>query len=68
MNKFRLTVFALCCFTGLSSNTIGQDIDFNLTFTGDTVQYPFENIETISELTMDGNVESFSDTSLVRSN
>ncbi len=48
------------------SDAFSQDIEFDLTFTGDTVLYPFENIETISELTLDGNVEFFSDTSLVR--
>ncbi len=48
------------------SVAFSQDIEFDLTFTGDTVLYPFENIETISELTMDGDVELYSDTSLVR--
>ncbi len=48
------------------SVAFSQDIEIDLTFTGDTVIYPFEGIETISELTMDGDVEFYSDTSLVR--
>ena len=41
-------------------------MEFHLTFTSDTVIYPFENIEFISDMTMDGDVELYSDTSLVR--
>jgi hypothetical protein len=50
----------------LSFNLSAQEIQIDVTFTGDTVLYPFENFETISELIMDGNVEFFSDTSMVR--
>ncbi len=38
------------------SDAFSQDIEFDLTFTGDTVLYPFENIETISELTLEINI------------
>ncbi len=38
------------------SDAISQEIEIDLTFTGDTVINPFENIETISELTLDINI------------
>ena len=50
----------------LSLHLPAQDMEFHLTFTSDTVIYPFENIEFISEMTLDGIVELNSDTSLVR--
>lgn len=49
-----------------SPNSFSQEIELNLNFTGDTVVYPFENIEIISELSMYGDIEFYSDTSLVR--
>jgi hypothetical protein len=64
------TLIQIICVSFLTlvftTNSFSQYIEFDLTFTGDTVLYPFENIENISEMTMDGNVEFFSDTSLVR--
>jgi len=38
------------------SDAFSQDIEIDHTFTDDTVLYPFENIETISELTMEINI------------
>jgi hypothetical protein len=60
------TISACLLILAASLNSFCQEIQIDLTFTSDTVIYPFENIETISELTMDGNVEFFSDTSMVR--
>ena len=60
----KLCVFFLILAS--ASNLFSQEIEIDLTFTGDSILYPFEDIETISEITMDGNVEFFSDTSLVR--
>jgi hypothetical protein len=59
-------ISALILILAVSSNLFCQEIEFDLTFTGDTVLYPFENMESISEMTLDAIVELSSDTSLVR--
>jgi hypothetical protein len=50
----------------VSSNLFGQEIQINANFTSDTVLFPFEHIDIISSMKMEGNVYLHHDTSLVR--
>jgi hypothetical protein len=59
----------LCAFFLIlvaSPNLFSQEIEIDFIFTGDTVLYPFEGIETISEMTIDGDVRLTEVTSLIR--
>jgi hypothetical protein len=51
-----------------SLNLLAQEIQIDVTFTSDTVIFPFEGIDKISELTMEGSATLYQDTSLVRVN
>jgi hypothetical protein len=64
MKKLILLVFAL--FFISSANLLSQEISIYSIFTHDTVFFPFENIESISEMTIEGEVTLSHDTSLVR--
>jgi hypothetical protein len=59
----------LCAFfliLASSSNLFSQEIEIDLTFTSDTVIFPFEGIVKITEFTMEGTAHLNHDTSLVR--
>ncbi|MBP6872838.1 MAG: T9SS type A sorting domain-containing protein [Bacteroidales bacterium] len=59
-----LILLVLSCMFSIPA--IAQSIQIDSTFTTDAEIYPFENIELISELLIEGDVELNSDTSLVR--
>lgn len=59
-------LFAFYLVLGFTSNLFSQAIQIDLTFTNDTVIYPFEGIDKISELSMEGYITLNHDTSLVR--
>jgi hypothetical protein len=46
-------------------NLFSQEIQFNTNFTSDTVLFPFENIDIISSMTIEGDIHLHNDTSLV---
>ncbi len=56
MNTLIQNLSAFFLVLGVFSDAFSQEIEIDLTFTGDTVINPFENIETISELTLDINI------------
>jgi hypothetical protein len=58
-----ITFFLILAF---SFNLLAQEIQIDLTFTGDTLILPFEGIDKISELSMEGSATLNQDTSLVR--
>jgi len=65
--KSTITLFFVAFISLLSSMKImAQEIEIDLTFTHDTIIYPFGSIDTISELNMSGDLILNQDTSLVR--
>ena len=66
MKALIINIFALFLILNLPSKLFSQEIEIDLTFTSDTVIFPFEYIDTISELNMEGELSLHSDTSLVR--
>lgn len=63
-----LIIKIIVCFLilGTSSNLFSQEIQFNANFTSDTVLFPFEHIDIMSSMTIEGEVHLHHDTSLVR--
>jgi len=66
MKALIIYIIGLFLILNLSLNLFSQEIEINGTFTSDTVIFPFGNIDTISELNMEGELALFNDTSLVR--
>ncbi len=72
-NKIKITMKAIMKKSGIfllflfaTLNLFSQEIQIALNFTGDTTISPFEGIERITELSMEGSATLNHDTSLVR--
>ena len=62
--KLKFLVFVLFLIPSLK--LLSQEIQFNTIFTTDTVLFPFEHIDCISSMTIEGEAYLYHDTSLVR--
>jgi C1A family cysteine protease len=68
-HAMKTLIQTLCAFfliLAISFNLSAQEIQIDVTFTSDTLIYPFEGIDKISELSMEGSATLNNDTSLVR--
>ncbi len=66
MKTLILKFFVWCLILNSNLDLFSQEIQFNTIFTSDTTLFPFERIDRISSLTVEGEVHLHHETSMVR--